>query len=244
MKFPTDYDDRDDFFSWELESYRETNYSEIVLDLAEDCFGYNHSKSKQVDKKDAYFRCDACENHHVSRARKADNHCLNRNAELSCEERFDSPDLSMKLPTDNDEWNDFLSWEFKNYQETDYLEIVLDLSEDCFNDNDSNYSQQVYEKDVYSGCDECEHNLVSYDEKVEPKVIKDFNRIIEDTTSNVHVNQSMDHAPKKEKFSKLKKFFRFFFCEVGERKRIHLKAMKPSSSSHPPQWNFVCPKTP
>ncbi|XP_023218722.1 uncharacterized protein LOC111620927 [Centruroides sculpturatus] len=82
--FPTDYDDRDDFFSWELESYKETNYLEIVVDLAEDCFGYNDSNSQQVDEKDVCCRCDEYENRYESRARKVElqalNHYLNRNS--------------------------------------------------------------------------------------------------------------------------------------------------------------------
>ncbi|XP_023226436.1 uncharacterized protein LOC111627109 [Centruroides sculpturatus] len=84
MKFPTDYDDRDDFFCWELESYRETNYLEIVLDLAEAILGKieNDSNSQQVNDKDVYFRCNEYENHHVSRSWKVElqavNHCLNR----------------------------------------------------------------------------------------------------------------------------------------------------------------------
>ncbi|XP_023222790.1 uncharacterized protein LOC111624213 [Centruroides sculpturatus] len=108
--------------------------------------------------------------------------------------------ILMKLPTDNDDWNDFFGWDFENYQEIDYLEIVLDLTEDCFNDNDCNL-QQVSKNDVCFPYDGSENNLITCDEKVDLEVIKDgFNRIIEDTTSNVHVNQSMDHAPKKEKF--------------------------------------------
>ncbi|XP_023236213.1 uncharacterized protein LOC111635477 [Centruroides sculpturatus] len=55
--------DEDDFFSFDLENYQETDYWEIVLDLAEDCFGYGDSNSQQVD---VCFRCDECENLRVS----------------------------------------------------------------------------------------------------------------------------------------------------------------------------------
>ncbi|XP_023213357.1 protein PFC0760c-like [Centruroides sculpturatus] len=214
---PTDYDNRDDddFLSWDLESYRETNYMEIVLGLSEEYFGYSDFNSYQDYKENVYFRFHEYENHHVSSAQKVElkavNDCLNRNIELLCEEKFHAPALCMKLQTSNDDRGDFLSWDMEGYEETGYSDIVLDLSEDCFNDNDCN-SRQIIEKDVYICSDECENNPVYCDEKVQLEVtIEDSDRIIENTTSDVHVNQLMDHAPKKEKFSKLKKFFRFFF---------------------------------
>ncbi|XP_023242906.1 uncharacterized protein LOC111641036 [Centruroides sculpturatus] len=59
--------DEDDFFSFDLENYQETNYWEIVLDLAEDCFSCGDSNSQHDD---VCFCCDECENPQVSCDRK------------------------------------------------------------------------------------------------------------------------------------------------------------------------------
>ncbi|XP_023226722.1 uncharacterized protein LOC111627389 [Centruroides sculpturatus] len=128
----TNYDDRnDDFSSWDLESYRETNYMEIVLGLSGEYFGYSNSNSQQDHKENIHFRCDEYENHRVSSAQKVEfqavNDCLNRNYELMCEEQIHPPPLSMKLQNYNDR-DDFLSWDMEGFKETDYSDIVLDLT--------------------------------------------------------------------------------------------------------------------
>ncbi|XP_023236499.1 uncharacterized protein LOC111635692 isoform X1 [Centruroides sculpturatus] len=121
-------DEEDDFFSFDLENYQETNYWEIVLDLAEDCFGYGDSDLQQVD---VCFRCDGCENPRVSCDGKVEleavGDCLDRKLELR-EEQFDDRD-------------DFFDCDLESYQETNYSDIVLDLSEDCFGYTDSHWRQ-------------------------------------------------------------------------------------------------------
>ncbi|XP_023225958.1 uncharacterized protein LOC111626704 isoform X2 [Centruroides sculpturatus] len=86
---PTDYDnqDEDDFLTWDLESYRESNYMEIVLGLSEEYFGYSDFNSQQDYKQNLFFRCDENENHQISSAQKVEsqamNDCENRNPKLS-----------------------------------------------------------------------------------------------------------------------------------------------------------------
>ncbi|XP_023212599.1 uncharacterized protein LOC111615416 [Centruroides sculpturatus] len=213
---PTDYsdEDEDDFLSWDLESYRETGYMEIVLGLSEEYFGYSDSNSQQDYKHNHYFRCDKYENHHISSAQKVEsqamNDCQNENPKFLCEEQCHLPALNIKLQTDDSDRDSLLSWDIEGYQEAGYSDIVLDLSEDFFNDNNCD-SQQDLSNDDYFCSDKCEN--ISCDETVEPQVIKENSnsKIIENMASNVHDNEPTDHAPKKGKFSKLKKFFRSFF---------------------------------
>ncbi|XP_023229638.1 uncharacterized protein LOC111629918 isoform X2 [Centruroides sculpturatus] len=163
-------DDEDDFFSFDLDNYQETNYWEIVLDLAEDCFGYGDSNSQQVD---VCFRCDECENPRVSCDRKVEleavGDCLDRKLE-SCEEQFDP---------DNDDRDDFFDCDLESYQETNYSDIVLDLSEDCFGYSDSHWRQ--VDKN------ECEN----HHQKVELEAV----RHCLDRVADVNASQSKEHAP-------------------------------------------------
>ncbi|XP_023225954.1 uncharacterized protein LOC111626704 isoform X1 [Centruroides sculpturatus] len=172
MKFSTDSDDEDDSSSWDIESYQDIDYTKIVIDFAEDYFDSN---LQNVDKKDVYCCCHEYENHYVSRAQKfqlqAVNICHNRYLKYMCEKQLHPPNLS---PTDydNQDEDDFLTWDLESYRESNYMEIVLGLSEEYFGYSDFN-SQQDYKQNLFFRCDENENHQISSAQKVESQAMND-----------------------------------------------------------------------